>query len=1389
MARNDDQCGDVPGPLPSKRTKTDQGCESRTSRSKATKINWSLCMFCQKIKHKGVKTLINVSSFDACKSIVAAAEARAYLDFITNIRELDLIAVEAKYHSACRASYVSKSNLKRQTFKDEDEKEECIYEKSFKELLTEIDNEITAGKAFEMTFLLERYKEKLSLNGVPSPAYRSEKLKKRLSNYFGNSIVFHKPPDPSKPELIYSSSISVKSLINAAVSTAKADDYLSCSYSPEEKDDAEAEKLKVLFEAAQILKEDIKKSKGICIRPLSVDDITLERGRSVVPDSLYHFLQWFVSQQEYHESDKPAATCKSQEDERRILMLGQDMVHTSTRTRLKTPKHVGLGITIHHLTGSKQLITLLNKMGHCCSYNDVEIINTGLAREISARSEQLGVIVPSNLSPGVFLQFAADNNDLNEETLDGKRTTHATTIVGYQRKAFGPKLPLQSKADHSSKRRSLEAPLSSQAIHDFGVRSRRPAVTSYRGKLKESGNFSKDAPNIDNRDFAWFLLRLNKNSALLSTSDDITEDKQTTPSWSAFNAITSVAVTAPCTNIGYCPMIPGPATEYSTIYTVMKAVQDMSVSLGQTNSVVTFDLAIYTKAKEIQWRRPDEFQNLTIPMGGFHIALNFLSVIGKKFEESGIEDLLVESGLYGTSSTLALLKGKSYNRGVRAHKLIMEALLRLQWRAFCRWLEKKKDEQQLETINVDQVQMNMTQYKNKVATDAVQAKDAFDDLCKSVDDLYHLFQRFKVESRSQMFKFWDSYINMVFVLLRFIKAEREANWELHLQSTAEMLPHFFSMDRTNYSRWFPVHLADMLQLGKTAPEVHREFLEGNHAVSRSQQPFSQIWTDMALEQSVNRDSKTKGGIVGISQKEGALEKWFLTAHERAAVTTTTKEMCGVRTDGTMSVHKERDSLRMKRDEDDVKKLVSTLESVMVNPFEGHDTTLPLSNLATGVVMPTDMASSAEKIGATEMNSFVSKRLNTNTVGFWDTLPKIKIQTFASLTKKVQARASDEKIITINADRSLFARLLVASNTRNIDLREVLKYELSSVPCALAHPDGTLRKSNKSVLLSVLEGFVDVLPRLPHDDEEPITAKIIDGMALVQMTKTAGARTFGEMADRYFKKITGNLGIDNCSRVDVVFDRYDKTDSIKESERIRRGSASGYEIKITGPSTPVPKNWNAYIANPVNKMNLQHFLSETWTKMGKKSLMFGHQLVFAGCFANPQDVLIVESGTARSLHQLVSDQEEADTRMMLHAEDCSLQHRRIVVHSPDTDVLVLATYVFSSLSCDEMWMRTGVKDKLRFIPIHTLKQKLGSLLCSLLPTFHALTGCDTTSGPYFIGKKKAWKVLTDHQDKFAALTNFGEGTPLSPDLSAAAEQYLCSIYSTAPRAGITANDVR
>lgn len=124
-------------------------------------------------------------------------------------------------------------------------------------------------------------------------------------------------------------------------------------------------------------------------------------------------------------------------------------------------------------------------------------------------------------------------------------------------------------------------------------------------------------------------------------------------------------------------MIAGSLTEYSTIYTLLKTVKEMSKQL-QSTAVITFDLAIYSKAKEIHWRYPEVFQDLVIRLGGFHIAVNYLALIGKMFQESGLEDVFIESGFYGSSSTMALLQGKSYNCGVRGHKLMMEALLRLQ---------------------------------------------------------------------------------------------------------------------------------------------------------------------------------------------------------------------------------------------------------------------------------------------------------------------------------------------------------------------------------------------------------------------------------------------------------------------------------------------------------------------------------------------------------------------------------------------------------------------------------------------------------------------------------------------------------------------------------------
>ena len=72
---------------------------------------------------------------------------------------------------------------------------------------------------------------------------------------------------------------------------------------------------------------------------------------------------------------------------------------------------------------------MFSRIGPCSSYDCVEAMDTSIANEIIANSDIFEVVLPSNISTCVFVQVAGDTNDKYEDTIDGKRTTHATTLV------------------------------------------------------------------------------------------------------------------------------------------------------------------------------------------------------------------------------------------------------------------------------------------------------------------------------------------------------------------------------------------------------------------------------------------------------------------------------------------------------------------------------------------------------------------------------------------------------------------------------------------------------------------------------------------------------------------------------------------------------------------------------------------------------------------------------------------------------------------------------------------------------------------------------------------------------------------------------------------------
>ena len=103
-------------------------------------------------------------------------------------------------------------------------------------------------------------------------------------------------------------------------------------------------------------------------------------------------------------------------------------------------------------------------------------------------------------------------------------------------------------------------------------------------------------------------------------------------------------------------------------------------------------------------------------------------------------------------------------------------------------------------------------------------------------------------------------------------------------------------------------------------------------------------------------------------------------------------------------------------------------------------------------------------------------------------------------------------------------------------------------------------------------------------------------------------------------------------------------------------------------------------------------------------------------------------------------EEADTRLMIHALDASLRgHRRIKIRTNDTDVMVLALSVVSTLPVNEFWITYGSGKNVQHMPAHDVVLSLGPSKASALPMFHALTGSDTVSFFRNRGKKSAWDV--------------------------------------------------
>ena len=98
------------------------------------------------------------------------------------------------------------------------------------------------------------------------------------------------------------------------------------------------------------------------------------------------------------------------------------------------------------------------------------------------------------------------------------------------------------------------------------------------------------------------------------------------------------------------PTINAPATQMSTVNEVLNQSLSIMRGLGLTKIVCVFDQAFYAKILEIKWKHADKFQSFIIRLGVFHTICTLLAIIGKRFQDAGLRDLCIQSGMIAEGS-------------------------------------------------------------------------------------------------------------------------------------------------------------------------------------------------------------------------------------------------------------------------------------------------------------------------------------------------------------------------------------------------------------------------------------------------------------------------------------------------------------------------------------------------------------------------------------------------------------------------------------------------------------------------------------------------------------------------------------------------------------------
>ena len=106
---------------------------------------------------------------------------------------------------------------------------------------------------------------------------------------------------------------------------------------------------------------------------------------------------------------------------------------------------------------------------------------------------------------------------------------------------------------------------------------------------------------------------------------------------------------------------------------------------------------------ELKWTIPQYREKLIPRLGGLHTSMAFLNVIGHHMQCSGLAEAWVESGLLGPVAVKKAMAGKSYSKGMRDHKLTVQALWQIVYPLLIDYMDEHDTELKEQILNDEDI--------------------------------------------------------------------------------------------------------------------------------------------------------------------------------------------------------------------------------------------------------------------------------------------------------------------------------------------------------------------------------------------------------------------------------------------------------------------------------------------------------------------------------------------------------------------------------------------------------------------------------------------------------------------------------------------------------------